>query len=1006
MEYIKEIFVKDYFEIHTYYSKKYGNKTIILMQVGSFHECYSYHSDTEKYGLDLVSLAQELDVCCTKKNGSLPLAKTNPHMMGFPVHVTSNFIDKLINMNYTVILIDQTTEPPNPKREVTGIYSPATHIMNKSSKNFYLVSLVFDIIKDIKSGSNQLCIGMTAYDLSTGEGYFYETYSKQSDLFIGLDDTLRFIETYPPREVILNNFSETFNNMNLNDILVYLNIKTDNIYYIDTNKYKKLSYQEQYLQSIYNIKSNINILEILELQFLNWARLSLVILLDYASSHQPILLSNLKIPLSYTNNKYLYLGNRAIQQLDVINNKENSLFNIINETRTVIGKRFLNDQLTKPIIDNKILTYRYNCIEKLIENNHMDNVYNLLNGICDLDRFNRKIEINMINPNEFYNLYNSYLMIQKLFNYFKEHNLLKTFDIDLVYLNNINELIKMIETRFIISELNNINFNNFTETDKSFYNKSIYNDIDDMQNNINISQNFMSLLIKELEKYVDDNIYFKKQTKTKKVAKKVSTDLISDTSSDDKPTNTLINLKFNERDGYYLLLTKRRCEVLKRNLENIKDIDINFIKININDLEFTDLPKSSNTKINCKKIKEISYNLIEYKNKMAKLLKTYFREDIVMINNKYNNLQNRFLEIIGKKIAFIDFINSGAISAIKYHYSKPIIKENDSSFFIAKEMRHPIVERISTETNYIPHDIMLGNNTEQNGILLYGINSSGKSTLMKSIGLNIIMAQIGYYVACSKFEYYPYHSLFTRICGNDNIFRGLSSFMVEMMELIAILKRNNTNSLIIADELAKGSEIRSASVIILYMLEKLIASQSSFITATHLHDLTKIDTIKKLDRLKIKHLKLTYDPLKDTIIYGRGLTDGMGETFYGLMMAKYLMKDKIFNDRTEEILKEYDDFYIKSSRYNKDVYLEECNICKSKERLETHHIVWQKNFDKNKINKNKFYLQRDNKSNLVVLCMKCHDKVDRNEIIINGFVETTDGKIFDYIINKKQIQKI
>ena len=106
MEYIKEIFVKDYFEIHTYYLKKYGNKTIILMQVGSFHECYSYHSDTEKYGLDLVSLAQELDVCCTKKNGSLPLAKTNPHMMGFPVHVTSNFIDKLINMNYTVILID------------------------------------------------------------------------------------------------------------------------------------------------------------------------------------------------------------------------------------------------------------------------------------------------------------------------------------------------------------------------------------------------------------------------------------------------------------------------------------------------------------------------------------------------------------------------------------------------------------------------------------------------------------------------------------------------------------------------------------------------------------------------------------------------------------------------------------------------------------------------------------------------------------------------------------
>ena len=75
------------------------------------------------------------------------------------------------------------------------------------------------------------------------------------------------------------------------------------------------------------------------------------------------------------------------------------------------------------------------------------------------------------------------------------------------------------------------------------------------------------------------------------------------------------------------------------------------------------------------------------------------------------------------------------------------------------------------------------------GILLYGINSSGKSTLMKSIGLNIIMAQIGYFVSASEFTYYPYNTLMTRISGMDNIFKGMSSFMVEMMELMAILKQ-------------------------------------------------------------------------------------------------------------------------------------------------------------------------------------------------------------------------
>ena len=97
MDYPKEIFVKDYFEIHDYYSSIYKkDMTIILMQVGSFHECYC----TDVDGLDLISLSQQLDVICTRKNGNLPVSKSNPRMIGFPVYSTRNFIDKLINLNY------------------------------------------------------------------------------------------------------------------------------------------------------------------------------------------------------------------------------------------------------------------------------------------------------------------------------------------------------------------------------------------------------------------------------------------------------------------------------------------------------------------------------------------------------------------------------------------------------------------------------------------------------------------------------------------------------------------------------------------------------------------------------------------------------------------------------------------------------------------------------------------------------------------------------------------
>jgi DNA mismatch repair protein MutS len=233
--------------------------------------------------------------------------------------------------------------------------------------------------------------------------------------------------------------------------------------------------------------------------------------------------------------------------------------------------------------------------------------------------------------------------------------------------------------------------------------------------------------------------------------------------------------------------------------------------------------------------------------------------------------------------------------------------------------------------------------------------------------------------------------------------KGLSSFMVEMMDLMAILKRNNKNALIIGDEICKGTEEKSANIIICYMLETLSKSNSSFITATHLHKIANMESVKQIKNIKCKHLKITYDEQNDLLIYNRYLLDGQGDTFYGLQVAKYLMKDKHFNERTSEILKEYDNITeMKQSKYNKELYLDCCYICKSNSKLETHHIIWQKDFNQNKA---KFYLQKNDKSNLVILCTECHDKVDKNEIIINGWIETSEGIKLDYIIENNNIKK-
>lgn len=985
-QYNKEILVKDYFDIHNFYSKIYGEgKTIILMQVGSFHEAYC----TNEKGIDLVALAQKLDVVCTKKNGGKEISDSNPRMLGFPIHVTYNHIEKLVNLSYTIVLIDQTTEKPNIKREVTAIYSPATFMENNNKAQVNnLVSIVIDKYKT-KSLSYELCIGVASYDLATGNGHFYETYSQSNDKLVALDDVIRFLETSPPKEIlILNRINDSDElqkmiGMNIDDIINYLHINTKNIFNVSLENQHKTKYQEQILEKVFPTNNMLNVFENLNLTHYNYSRLALVILLEYISLHQMNLLNNIKKPLNFICDKYLYYGNRATDQLNVFVSNENttmqgndnthkSLYNVINNTKTSLGQRYLINSLTKPLICKNELNKRYNIIESLIKNKYYEKIESYL-SIYDIERLQRRIDMKTLHPFELNQLMVSFYQIENLVNFIKTNKLdiLFTTNNNDLLISDINDFQNYINTIFDTVKLENVNFTNYFDATTSFYQDNVYPEIDKLVLDIDTGNNFIDLLKNELENLISD-----------------------DKSLFGKAENSLISSKYNERDGHYMLITNRRCKLLKSKLEKIssKTINIGSYKLNINDLVFNELPKSSSTKISCEKIKDISNEIIIAKQKLAVLNKSTFKDTLETISKKYSELFGFWSNMIG----YIDFMNSGAICVIKNKYTKPVIKENNEniSFFTATSLRHPIIEVINKNYNYVPHDIGLGYSNDVDGILLYGINSSGKSTLMKSIGLNIILAQIGYYVSANSFTYYPYNTLFTRIVGNDNIFKGLSSFMVEMMELTCILKRNNKNTLVIGDEICRGTEEKSANIIVAYMLETLANSNSSFITATHLHKIANLNCVKNLERVKAKHLKITYDSLNEELIYDRILSDGQGESFYGLMVAKYLMKDNVFNTRTTEILADYDDTSIRKSHYNDD-YLLKCHICSATKNLESHHIVPQKDFDEDMTHKSKLHLKKNNSSNLVTLCEKCHDKID-NELVINGWIETSNGKKLDY----------
>ncbi len=968
--YNKEIFVKDYFDIHNHYIKTYGKSTLILMQVGSFHE--AYNTDTE--GPDLFYLGERINMTVTQKNKSKPLSTSNPRMMGFPSYIVDDMVDRIVSLGYTIIRIDQTTEPPNPKREVVGIFSPSTCINNITSKDTHLVCIIFDAIK-LKTDNPILCIGISSYNLKTGIGCTYETASTSNDKMLSLDNIVRFLEKYPPSETIYH-FNEslykyittngTIDRMTMDDIIKYVGIKDDMTTYklTNTNMVMNIKYQEKLLQDIYG-----NNLDSINLHAYNYAKTSLVGLLEFAKNHQPILLTKLTEPIYFDTEDTLYLGNKALDQLDILpsNDKPKTLYDIICYTKTPMGKRFLMDQLCNPIISPIELNNRYNIIELLIKNNLYEVLSKDLNNIYDIPKIVRKMELNKVYPNEIFHLYNTLLQIKKIFKTVRTMNdidrrkIKEIISIDKNTVENIKNILCFIENTFDLTYIENITFTNYKEETCNFIINNKYDNIKLLTKKIETSNNFMDNLVSELEKYIEEQ--------NSKVIKK-------DTNS--------ITLKFNDREGHYMLLTKRRCKILQEKLNKMTSININGINIMVKDLEFTDLPKSNNTKITCKDILKISTDVVSLKAELAIELKEAFYNEISVMTTSYRDI----LINVSNTIKMLDFLNSGAIGSVMLGYCKPNINNiTENSFFDAKQLRHPIIEVINTDTTYHPHDISLG---KPDSILLFGVNSSGKSSLMKSIGLAIIMAQIGYYVPAKEFTFNPYKNLFTRIHGNDNLYKGLSSFMLEMVELGAILKRNNNKTLVLADELAKGTEYKSSLIIISYMLETLEKSNTSFISASHLHSLCDLPCIKKLKNVKTMHIKVSFDEIKNELIYDRVLSEGEGEHFYGLLVCKYFMKSDDFNTRTKEIEMEVEEQHIKKSNYNNNLFMISCEICGAKKNLESHHIEPQKDCDKFKSIKNP-HIKKNELYNLVVLCSKCHDMHDRGDINIIGWQETSNG---------------
>jgi DNA mismatch repair protein MutS len=964
------------------------------MQVGSFYEAYS----TNKRGPDLSIISSTINVACTRKDKSINIIdEKNPLMLGFPLVATQKFIDLLVNNGYTIVVIDQVTPPPNPKREITNIYSSGTYIENSylPDTNFILC-IYLEKEKQRNSSNKLLCSGMSAIDLTTSKTYIYEAYSNNNDCNFAADETIRFINSINPTEIIIY-YNKNDKEIE-NKVIPYLELDNKN-FKINTNidkKYIKLNYQNDFLNKIYKNNTSLSCVEYLDLDRLNYARLSFIILLDYAYEHNNNIIKGLSNPIHYLNNNHLILGNNAIQQLNIIENYNNNivqkfkcLFDVVNNTSTPMGKRYLRDRLVTPLICHKKINEIYKHNEQFYKNSWKmgKKIEKILVNIKDIERLNRKIFLKILKPYELFTLYESLKEVKPIYNILIKNKKLISILPKKDIIHKIDKFIKDIEKIFIISELKKFALNNITT---SFFNTGIYKDIDELFNNLKIGTDFMDKLAIKLTEYINDN---NKNTKRKP-----------------------IQVKKNNTDKYYLSLSKVRAKILKENIKYIDEINIDGYNISINDLIFNENNKNI-TKITIPSLVDKTGDISNNEELLIKLV----HEHYIKLLDKYSNKYYDIFKEICNFISYVDFIKSNSKTAILYNYKKPIIEYNNKTSYIkAKQLRHPIIERI-IDYEYVPHDIDIGTNLK--GILLHGPNSAGKSSLMKTIGLTLIMAQSGLYVPAQNFVFSPYTSLYTRIAGDDNIFKGLSSFALEMVELNAILKRAGPNTLVIGDEVCKGTENISGNSIVASTIIYLNKSEASFIFATHLHEVANLDKIKKLDKVKSFHLSVNYDSKTDTLIYDRCLKPGQGDSVYGITFARYIINNNEFIKQATEIkndlLKQYNTIISgKTSRYNSDVLVDDCQICGKTDLklhispLETHHIQFQKDCI-NEFSKNKPHIKKNSKANLIVLCNECHDKIHNNTFSVEGYVMTSKGKSIklninnqDKIINNKNKLKI
>jgi DNA mismatch repair protein MutS len=945
------------------------------MEIGTFFETYEVNNSEEKIGKSK-EISELLNIQLTRKNKNiLQNCRKNPILAGIPSISLQKHLDRLVSeKKYTIVVIKQKGNPPAISRFIADIISPGTNFeFLKTDESNYITSLLFDCNNGIYS------VGYSAIDVTTGKTHLFETHGTKDDKKYALDEVFRLLQSYKSSEIMLGFMDKS---IKINEILTDLSIDDSCNYHIHNDRLK-IDYQNELFKRVYKIESLLSAVEYLHLERLPLTSQALALLIDFIIGHDYRVVQKLNPPTIIDSNKYLFLGNNALNQLNFISDvdSEFTILKLIDKTSTAIGKRLLKERLLNPIMDKKELNARYNLSLKLTQ--EYKSVIEDLRDIYDIERIFRRIKLLKLHPYEINYLYTSLEAIKRVATTVEEKSITKL--------------------DFTISEIDD-----FIHTIDNLFDLEVsakYN-IQDVNRNF-----FKPKTDHRLDELVQANL--KLESKLKIITDKI--DKLIATANNQKTINSYATIEELDKEGHYINLTRNRYMIIKDLLAEemvfVEDTPCFFKELKVKVL-------TNNVKITSSLIDDISNQLTKNRVQIVALVLDIFKEKIKAIEIKYTTL----IETLISFISTTDVAISNIRCAIDYNYVRPQIVESDSdkSFLEAIELRHPLIEHQEDRGIYVPNDVILGDkeyiSSEQkkssiiynynssakvNGILLYGINSSGKSSLMKSVGIAVLLAQAGFFVPAKMFRFSLFDSIFTRIVGKDDMLKGLSTFAVEMMELKNIFNRSCAKSLILGDEISHGTETLSGVSIVSSAILRLVQKDSLFLFATHLHQLGDIEEISTLQSVINLHLSVYFDEDEDRLVFDRKLAEGSGSSMYGLEFAKSLHMDREFLDIANSIrlrlCDELDDIQTLSqkrkNKYNKSLFVTKCAICNEKVD-DIHHIDDQAN-----ANEQGFidHYHQNHKYNLIPLCKKHHKLAHNGKLHINGFIMTDKGLKLQYV---------